>query len=137
MKLLMKILGKALEMIKNNQNNTIIFTIERDRKEINIELIPDYISTYYLGVSFKPAPDNFINRCINGAMETSQFLFSILDNLKQLFTGNVGVDQMMGPVGIAETVAKTDGVKEFIHMIGLIFQKLKKELFNMYTIMII
>lgn len=120
MKLLMKILGKALEMIKNNQNNTIIFTIERDRKEINIELIPDYISTYYLGVSFKPAPDNFINRCINGGMETSEFLFSIIDNLKQLFTGNVGIDQMMGPVGISEAVAKTNGFREFIQMMALI-----------------
>lgn len=27
---------------------------------------------------------------------------------------------MMGPVGIAETVAKTDGVKEFIQMMALI-----------------
>jgi len=111
---------KALDVIKNDEKDTIVFTIERNKKEIEIELKPEYISNYYLGISFKPAPDNFINRCINGAMETSQFLFSILDNLKQLFTGNVGVDQMMGPVGIAETVAKTDGVKEFIHMMALI-----------------
>ena len=111
---------KALDMIKNNEKDTIVFTIERNKKEIEIELKPEYISNYYLGISFKPAPDNFINRCINGTMETSQFLFSILDNLKQLFTGNVGVDQMMGPVGIAETVAKTDGVKEFIQMMALI-----------------
>ncbi len=111
---------KALDMIKNNEKDTIVFTIERNKKKIEIELKPEYISNYYLGISFKPAPDNFINRCINGTMETSQFLFSILDNLKQLFTGNVGVDQMMGPVGIAETVAKTDGVKEFIQMMALI-----------------
>ena len=111
---------KALELIKNIEKDTIILTVERDKKEINIELIPDYISTYYLGASFKPAPDNFLNRCINGGMETKEFLFSIIDNLKQLFTGNVGVDQMMGPVGISEAVAKTDGFREFIQMMALI-----------------
>ena len=111
---------KALELIKNIEKDTIILTVERDKKEINIELIPDYISTYYLGASFKPAPDNFLNRCINGGMETKEFLFSIIDNLKQLFTGNVGVDQMMGPVGLSEAVAKTDGFREFIQMMALI-----------------
>ena len=53
-------------------------------------------------------------------MQTKEFLFSIVDSLRQLFTGNVGVDQMMGPVGISETVAKTNGIKEFIYMMALI-----------------
>ena len=53
-------------------------------------------------------------------METKEFMFSIIDNLKQLFTGNVGIDQMMGPVGISEAVAKTNGVSEFIYMLALI-----------------
>ena len=88
--------------------------------EINIELMPEYVSNYFLGVNLKSAPDNFINRCINGGMETKQFLVSIVDNLKQLFTGKVGVDQMMGPVGISEVVAKTDGFKEFIELMALI-----------------
>ncbi len=112
--------NKAIELISQEGYNTILITVERDGKEINIELTPDYISMYYLGVNLKEAPDTFINRCINGAMETKEFMFSIIDNLKQLFTGNVGVDQMMGPVGISETVAKTNGVQEFITMLALI-----------------
>ena len=47
-------------------------------------------------------------------------VFSIVDNLKQLFTGNVGIDQMMGPVGISEVVSKTNGIKEFLYMMALI-----------------
>ncbi len=112
--------SKAIELISQEGYNTILITVERDGKEINIELTPDYISMYYLGVNLKEAPDIFINRCINGAMETKEFMFSIIDNLKQLFTGNVGVDQMMGPVGISEVVAKTNGVQEFITMLALI-----------------
>ena len=68
----------------------------------------------------KYAKDSLINRCINGWMETKVFVFSIFDNLKQLFTGNVGLDQMMGPVGISEVVANTNGFREFIEMMALI-----------------
>ena len=37
-----------------------------------------------------------------------------------IFTGGVSVDQMMGPVGISEVVAKTSGIREFIYMLALI-----------------
>jgi regulator of sigma E protease len=110
----------ALQEIAKNDVNTIALTIKRGGEEINIELTPDYESTYYLGVNLKLADDTLINRCINAGMETQEFLLSIVDNLKQLFTGNVGVDQMMGPVGISEVVAKTNGIREFFEMMALI-----------------
>lgn len=113
-------INKALELISEKGVNTILLTVNRDNKEVNIELTPDTVSMYYLGVNLKEAPDTFINRCINGGMETKEFMFSIIDNLRKLFTGNVGVDQMMGPVGISEAVAKTNGVKDFVSMLALI-----------------
>ena len=108
------------EIRKETNNNKIILVLKRGNAEITIELIPDYESAYYLGVNLKQAEDTFLNRCINGGIETQTFLLSIVDNLKQLFTGKVGVDQMMGPVGISEVVAKTDGIKEFFEMMALI-----------------
>ena len=112
--------NKALELIGEKGVNTILVTVERKGKEINIELTPDYVSSYYLGVNLKQAPDTFINRCIGARIQTKEFVFSIVDNLKKLFTGNVGIDQMMGPVGISEVVAKTNGFQEFISMMALI-----------------
>lgn len=112
--------NKALELISENNSNKILITVERNGEQIDIDLVPDTVSQYYIGISLKEAPDTFINRCINAGMLTKEFIFSIADNLKQLFTGNVGVDQMMGPVGISDAVAKTDGVKEFISMLALI-----------------
>lgn len=110
----------ALQEISKENTNNIMITVKRGEAEITIELVPDYESSYYLGVNLKPAEDTFINRCINGGMQTQEFLLSIVDNLKQLFTGNVGVDQMMGPVGISEAVAKTDGIRQFFEMMALI-----------------
>ena len=112
--------NKAVEAINEKGLNTMLLTVERDGQQIQIELTPDYISTYYLGVNLQLAPDTFWNRCLNGGMQTADFLTSIVENLKQLFTGQVGVNQMMGPVGISEVIAKTDGIREFFQMMALI-----------------
>ena len=103
-----------------DKNKSIEFVLKRGNAEVTVNLVPDTISTYYLGVNMKYAEDNFWNRCINGLMETKNFVFSMFDSIKQLFTGNVGIDQMMGPVGISEVVAKTNGIREFFEMMALI-----------------
>lgn len=111
---------KALEIIQEPGAATILLSLQRGKEEITVTLTPDYTSKYYLGVNLKQAEDTLGNHLIYGGMETKDFAFSIIDNLKQLLTGGVGVDQMMGPVGISEVIAKTDGVQEFIYMLALI-----------------
>ena len=51
---------------------------------------------------------------------TGDFAFSLVDNLKLLFTGNITVDQMMGPVGIGEVVAQTNGFVDFIFILAVV-----------------
>ena len=51
---------------------------------------------------------------------TGRFAFSIVDSLKMLFTGNVSIDQMVGPVGIGEIVAKTTDFAEFIYILAVV-----------------
>ena len=98
----------------------MLITVERKGQQISVELTPDYISSYYLGVNLKQAENTLANHLIYGGIETKEFAGSILDNIKMLFTGGVSVDQMMGPVGISEVVAKTSGFREFIYMLALI-----------------
>lgn len=112
--------SKIIELIQEKDTDTILITVERKEQEISIELTPDYISSYYLGVNLKQAESTFINYIIYGGIETKEFAISIMDNIKMIFTGGVSVDQMMGPVGISEVVAKTNGFKEFIYMLALI-----------------
>ena len=112
--------NKIVELIQEKGVNTLLITVERKGQEISVELTPDYISSYYLGVNLKQSEDNLLNHLIYGGIETKQFMFSILDNIKMIFTGGVSVDQMMGPVGISEVVAKTSGIREFIYMLALI-----------------
>ena len=112
--------NKIIEALQQEGTETIPLTIQRGNAEINIELTPDYVSTYYLGVNMKMAPDTFLNRCYYGLVETKTFVFSIVDNVKQLFSGNVGIDQMTGPIGIGEMVSQTNGFREFIYLMALI-----------------
>ena len=112
--------NKVIEIIQEKGLNTVLITIERDKQYINIELTPDYISSYYLGVNLKQSDNNFINHIIYGGLETNEFIFSIITNLKNMFTGGVSIDQMMGPVGISEAVAKTNGIREFVYILALI-----------------
>ena len=111
---------EQMENTNEDNNEPIKITVKRGNAEVTLDLVPEIVSNYYLGINMKYAKDSLINRCINGWMETKVFVFSIFDNLKQLFTGNVGLDQMMGPVGISEVVANTNGFREFIEMMALI-----------------
>lgn len=112
--------NKIIEILQDEGTGTILLTIQRADTEINVEFEPDYVSSYYLGVNMKMAPDTFGNRCIYGFMQTKEFVVSIVDNVKQLFTGNIGIDQMTGPVGIGKMVSKTDGIRDFIYLMALI-----------------
>ncbi len=104
----------------SSANENIEMTVKRGKTEVTISLTPDVVSTYYLGIELEQTEDNFTNRFINGEIQTKEFVLSIFDNLKQLFTGKVGLNQMMGPVGISEAVAQTNGFREFFEMMALI-----------------
>lgn len=115
---------KLIELLNNQDYDQIDFVIERNNQEIEITVIPDDESVYYLGVIFQKADNTFINNIYYGFWNTGDYVSSIVDNLKQLFTGKVSTDQLMGPVGISEVVAKTNGFKEFIYMLALISMSL-------------
>lgn len=51
---------------------------------------------------------------------TTKLIISIFQGLKQLFTGGVDVNQMMGIVGISDIVVKTSGLADFAYIVSLI-----------------
>lgn len=111
---------KLIEEINKTQGTEIKFEVERNKESIQVSIIPEIQSKYYLGVYLKLAENNFINNIYYAFWETGEFSFSIIDNLKMLFTGNVSIDQMMGPVGIGEVVAQTNGFADFIYILALV-----------------
>ena len=113
------------KVMKKSNGDNINLKIERNGETLEYNIKPTEVKTksgssYYLGVNLKQAESKFINYIIYGGIETKEFAFSIIDNIKMIFTGGVSVYQMMGPVGISEVVAKTNGFREFVYMLALI-----------------
>lgn len=111
---------KAVEMIQTSQNEKVKITVKRNEEILDFEIIPDISTTYKLGVVFDETNKTFLNAIYYSFWETERFTSSIVENLKRLFTGNVGVDQLMGPVGISGMVVETKGIEEFAYILALI-----------------
>lgn len=111
---------EIVDLMTETQTESIIVTIERNKEVIDIELVPNIGYAYYLGIYFKQAENNLGNNMYYAVYETRDFVVSIVENLKMIFTGNVRVNQMMGPVGISEVVAKTSSIEDFVYILALI-----------------
>ncbi len=51
---------------------------------------------------------------------TGEFVASIGESLKMLFTGQVGINDMTGPVGISQVVSQTTTIVNYVYIIALI-----------------
>lgn len=111
---------RIVELISLSANEKIQIEVERDNKIRTFDITPQIQKTYKIGVTFALAEKSLTNNIYYGFWDTMNFSVSIIDNLKQLFTGKVSTDQLMGPVGISETVSKTQGIVEYVYMIALI-----------------
>lgn len=111
---------KLLEEINKTEGKEIKFTVERNNEIIDALITPEVKINYYMGVYLKKAENNFANNIYYAYFETLNFGSSIIDNLKLLFTGNVSINQMVGPVGIGEIVAETNGFADFAYILAVV-----------------
>ncbi len=111
---------EVVDIINNSEDETLTFLVKRGNEEKLINVTPDINHMYYLGVYFKLAENNLPNNLYYALFKTRDFGFSIIDNLKTLVTGNVRVNQLVGPVGISEMVANTSEVEDFVYLLALI-----------------
>lgn len=110
--------SSIIEIISKNKN--IKLKIKRDNNIIQKETKTEESIYYYLGIKNKLAEENLQNNIYYAYWETIRFVLSVFENLKNLFTGNIYIEQMSGPIGISEYIAKTDNVYNFIYLMSLI-----------------
>lgn len=63
---------------------------------------------------------NFQNTVKLAGSSTAKFATETIEGVKNLFTGKITKDQLIGPVGISEVVAKTNGFAEFTYILAVI-----------------
>ena len=101
----------------------IELTIERNNEIIKVNITPkkdDKTNRYLIGVNFLPAKNNLKNNIYYGFWDTVDFTKTFLGGVKDLFTGNVGVKEFTGPVGISEVVVKTSSLQQFVYILAAV-----------------
>ena len=77
-----------------------------------VNIIFAIIVFWILSASFVGAKNAFYN--------VGLYIKSMFESIVQLFTGRVGIDQMMGPVGISSVVSQTSGIADFIYILSVL-----------------
>lgn len=113
-------LYKVRDLIIESNGDLIDLTVNRKGEIIQIQLKPNIVYTYVLGVSLEEAEDTILSKIYYGFWNTVDFSTSIIDNLKEMFGGNISKDQFMGPVGISGLVSNTKGIEEYAYMIAIV-----------------
>ena len=113
------------KLLEKENGKSVGITLIRDGKELEIQLQPTAIQEdgstyYYLGIVFQKVENHFWSNIYYGLIDTKDFSLSIVDNLKDLFSGGVSVDQMVGIVGISDIVVSTNGIYEYVYIVALI-----------------
>lgn len=110
---------KLTQLIELSEGEiTLEIKRKEEIKEVKVE--PQTFITYSLGIIMFPAENTINNNVYYGFWDTVSFSFSMIDNLRLLVSGNVGMNQLMGPIGISETVAETKGFGEYVYIVALI-----------------
>lgn len=56
----------------------------------------------------------------NAGVNTMHFIGALFDSIKTMVTGGASIDDLAGPVGIANIVSQTPGLTDFIYLISVI-----------------
>ena len=63
---------------------------------------------------------NFISSLSYAWNSTGNLIYAMFDSIVQLFSGNVSINDMMGPVGISQMVSQTSGVAQFVYLLSIV-----------------
>lgn len=100
-----------------------ILEIDRNGEVLKINVTPEKdeeTGMFFLGIMFKVTENSLKNNLYYGYWDTVGFAETVVIGIKDLFTGNVGIKQMAGPVGISNIVAKTSNFEQYIYIIAVI-----------------
>ena len=97
--------------IEESDGNELLFSIVRDGEEQDISVTPEFTTIYSHGFY----TDTNLSREKNGIFKAIEYSFyevgywikTTIKSLKMLVTGQVGFDQMSGPVGIVSVIGET------------------------------
>ena len=105
------------------KGDELVLSVKRNNELLELNVTPQKdieSGRYMLGIRFRLASNDFKTNLYYGFWDTVNFTNSLVQNVKEIFTGNVGVNELSGPVGISEIVVKTENTIQFVYVLALI-----------------
>ena len=95
-----------------HQKETVRFTYERDGVRHEVMVTPEYDEEeerYKFGVQYSPDYEkaNFLQMIQYAGYEVEYWIWSVIESLRMLFTGQVSFNDLAGPVGIVKVIGDT------------------------------
>ncbi len=120
-------------MIKNSAGKEVTITIERDGTLQTYKLVPEATKVRNFNVNYEVISDlNFLQNTYYAIDETGYYFNETMRAFATLFTGRPENVEMMGPVGIAGEITKTESLSDFFYMMAAI--SLSLGVFNLLPI---
>jgi len=108
---------EIINIISSNPNKELEIIVLRGEEEVVLKVTPKAQLTFNLGTMGFVLEDTTLKTSYYKSIATiSQIVGSYVD----LFKGEVAVTQLSGIVGIGEVVSKTEGLVDFLSMLGMI-----------------
>lgn len=110
------------DALKDYKEGTVKVIVERNNNELEFDIKPMEYSegVYILGVQVALLDATVSEKLYYAFWETINFVESMFESIVMLFTGNIKLEQMTGPIGISDIVVKSSGVYDFIYLLCLI-----------------
>lgn len=107
----------------DTKGQDVRMTVRKPNGDIKEYLVhqTEYNGTYILGVSAAPKDAVPFDQRVNYATEsTVVFVYKTYVSVKNMFTGNFRMEQVMGPIGIGELVAESNTLDNFVYLLSVI-----------------
>lgn len=111
------------KFMANTKGEDVNITVRKSNGEEKVYLVEqtEYNGTYILGISVTAKTDVTFNERIEFAVDaTGSFIYKTYVNVKNMFTGNFRMEQLVGPIGITELVAESNTWDNFIYLLSVI-----------------
>lgn len=94
--------------LQKNGGGSVRLTVMRGSSQIKLDIIPageKIPEQYYIGVGFKTMHGNVYDVIRQGIISTYSTVRSVVYSIFWIITGKASLNQMMGPVGIFDTIS--------------------------------
>ena len=110
------------DALRNADGSEINIVVERANEELELTVKPTLHSEgiYMLGINVALIDATVSEKLYYAFWETINFVESMFKSLAMLFTGQIKLEQMTGPIGISEIVVKSNGIYNFVYLLCLI-----------------